>query len=384
MENVGTISTKKVRNSNIELLKIIAMILICISHVFINEWSADITLTTTPSLIPSNWLLTFFKNLGWVGDYIFIVCSCYFLIGYEKFNIKKVFTYHFDVALLYYIFYFVFLAFGLFYPGTQHDLTIKTFINITPGKFHWFVPAYLGFLLCVPFITKLERKMKQSHYKIVIASLIILNIGFYVGYYFWEPMSNFKFPTFFLVYFIMSYGKKFGSYLGMKENRNAINLTIALSSFALLFLFNLIGNVVCAKNNIIFGAKDQFCLAFGYFYHPIMLFITIPLFLFFLNQKPWYNKTVNYLSSLSIIFYIAHANDFIRTWANHLMRDSYLKIAGSFDFRPAWVLLFSLGRFVFGILVSIIFFETVHRLIVFVINKISEKIKTKKKTKTNE
>lgn len=83
----------KKRNSNIELLKIIAMLLITISHVipynypnpgneYINIGNASMNFT--------NIALQFIRYLGQIGNVIFVICSSYFLLEKKKTKYKKV------------------------------------------------------------------------------------------------------------------------------------------------------------------------------------------------------------------------------------------------------------------------------------------------------
>jgi len=82
----------KERNSSVELLKILAIIIIVINHVTmsINRVPEIGINVGTASDDISNVLLTIFRHFGAVGNAIFMVCSSWFLIDNNTVNGKKV------------------------------------------------------------------------------------------------------------------------------------------------------------------------------------------------------------------------------------------------------------------------------------------------------
>ena len=106
MNNKGL---KEQRESGIELLRLIAMFLIVIFHVFLSvsnggnecselpEYTArffDANLATTKSYVL--WI-DFFRHFGALGNDIFFICSFWFLCGSNNFKLKKIVTMIMDV-----------------------------------------------------------------------------------------------------------------------------------------------------------------------------------------------------------------------------------------------------------------------------------------------
>ena len=85
---------KTTRDSNIELLKIIAVFMIVISHsipyasgLLLPESGIDIWKASDNV---QNIVLVFFRNLGPIGNLIFIICSAWFLIDINKVKSNKI------------------------------------------------------------------------------------------------------------------------------------------------------------------------------------------------------------------------------------------------------------------------------------------------------
>lgn len=91
--NTADRKTFNERNSSIELLKLIAVVMIVISHSMPNGgiglYASGIDIcsaTTNVQLV----IASFFNNLGQIGNAIFVICSAWFLLDNGKVNVKKV------------------------------------------------------------------------------------------------------------------------------------------------------------------------------------------------------------------------------------------------------------------------------------------------------
>lgn len=97
-------AVKKSRNSSIELLKILAIILIVVSHAAPlygdNTAISYIDLTKATKDV-SEFILIIIRTLGQVGNIIFVMCSAYFLYRFKKCKTEKNIIYF--VRLFYYI-----------------------------------------------------------------------------------------------------------------------------------------------------------------------------------------------------------------------------------------------------------------------------------------
>ena len=88
MHKENTISiSHSTRESNFELLRILAMLMIVASHYAVHGIGFDNW--TTGSLV-NRWCIAFFFSGGEIGVALFFMISGYFLIIKEKISVKKV------------------------------------------------------------------------------------------------------------------------------------------------------------------------------------------------------------------------------------------------------------------------------------------------------
>ena len=150
------------------------MVIICFSHV-INPIVYSLGLGNDFSLNPINWIFSFIKNSGWLGDFIFITCSCYFLYEYRKISWKKMILYYLSTYFELIFFWIICTICG---ATITKELTIKTFTSFILTE-HWFVLVYIGFLACVPLLNLIVDKLNRKQHFIIniIAFFIILSFS---------------------------------------------------------------------------------------------------------------------------------------------------------------------------------------------------------------
>lgn len=83
----------KDRNSSIELLKIIGMMLIVLCHSVPFYGKADALNYVDLTLVTKNiseFIFIVFRNIGQIGNIIFVMCSAYFLVNSNATKTKKI------------------------------------------------------------------------------------------------------------------------------------------------------------------------------------------------------------------------------------------------------------------------------------------------------
>ena len=126
---------KVVRNSNIELLRLIAIIGIIISHFCVHQVYPDFTLNN----INLQSFFVQFLHLGCIGNHIFIIITGYFLIN-KNFDFKKIVR-----LLLEMLFYSIVI--GSIFIIVNGDFSVKEVIKMIFPLFwgNWFVIYYILF-----------------------------------------------------------------------------------------------------------------------------------------------------------------------------------------------------------------------------------------------
>lgn len=159
---------KKVRQSNIELLRIFAIIIIIINHMALHTpWR--VVKSVNDARLVTQWLGTG----GRLGVNIFILISGYFLV-------KSTFKWRSLSKLWVQVWLYAVGIFFIFHHFTQLGQTIslnQLRISFLPIMFNqwWFITAYIIMYLFVPFMNKFAQALSQKEYRNFL--LLFLVVG---------------------------------------------------------------------------------------------------------------------------------------------------------------------------------------------------------------
>ncbi len=339
------------RNSSIELLKIISIFMIVLSHsvplwsIEIQEGLIDLNLA---SLDIQNMILVFFKYLGQIGNAIFIICSSYFLLDNNKINAKKVLYIMADVFFISIAFLIVFLLLG--YNLSSKELIKQIFP--TTFKNNWFVTVYLIFYIIHPLLNIIIEKLNK---KSLLQICMFIVIYYFCIQFIFEPTTNYQdIVGFVLIYFIVAYLKNFLRNYSLNKKLNIIVLLISCIAFiSFIILENFIGcKIKMLSDNI---------LRFATLMNPLVIIISISLFNLFVN-KNYNNLKINYISSLSLLIYLIHENALVREYTKAFY---WTNIENIFSYRyiSLLVLFTAIGVFLASLAIAALYKETIQKLI---------------------
>ena len=289
--------TKSKRKSNIELLRIIAMILIIAHHFALHG-----KFTFPTSLITPNRLwIQFIKMGGTIGINLFVLISGYFLIKSQNIKIDKIIKFWLQIFIYSIVLYGIFTTIG-FYQFSIKEL-VKHLLPITFGEW-WFASTYFVLYILSPFLNKLLLSLSKKDYKLFILILTI----------FWSvipTLTGQKFLSDNLLWFIYLYS--LSGYLRLHYNfrYNAkkyllYSLSITLLTFLTVIIFDIIGMKykIFAEHSTYFYDKQRI---------PILV-LSVLLFLGFSKIDLQYNKLINIISSTTFGIYLIHDNSYVRNF----------------------------------------------------------------------
>lgn len=299
----------KERNSNIEILRIISMLFIVVSHYSIH---GEISLTALP--VGINRLILEITRLGNIGVIIFILISGYYMIGQKNIQLKKILKLLFQVSFYSLLIYILFIILGL------ESFSIKTFIkNIFPVIFnkYWFATAYILLYLLSPFINKfLNNLEKKEHLLFLIVTLVLFSI---IPTFTAQKLYGNELIQFMMFYSIGAYLRKYPDNL---FTRKKINLIMLLGTTILLIMSSLTFDLLGTKMEI-FNSRS--CYFFNRSSILAILF-SISLFNLFINKKEFNNKYINLISSCTFGVYLIHDNTLVREaiWVDVFKNHDYV------------------------------------------------------------
>lgn len=150
--------TKKVRQSNVELLRIITMILVMIVHANFRALSAP-TVADAATAPSSTFLRFLTESFSIICVNVFVLISGWFGI---KFNWKKLTEFLFQVLFYGFIIYVII---SIINPERLKALKV---VFMTGPKNYWFVKCYLFLYIISPILNAFVEKASKNEFKTLL------------------------------------------------------------------------------------------------------------------------------------------------------------------------------------------------------------------------
>ena len=334
----------KERKSNIELLRIIAMLLIISFHyVYKSEYVFD-------KLDYNAFIVKTFYFFGELGVNLFILITGYFLVN-GKFSMKKLIKLILEVNF-YYLFS-TFLAYR-FNIGSVKNLDIfRDYILIFfPSIFDrfWFITVYMLVYILSPYINILVHNLSKNNYKKLLLILILLwsIIPTIFGILFNSTETLLYYNRF--IWLIVMY--LVGAYIRLYSIKFFDKKINAVIASLVSFIIMVVGILVIYKYNYAFSLLGTREVA--YFWGPNtlpMLVLSVSIFILFINLKINSNKIINLLASTTLGIYMIHDGIFAGfIWNNIFNTKNHLN--GKYPISHIIIATFII--FIFGVIVDLI------------------------------
>ena len=291
-----------VRSSNIELFRILSMLMIVAHHYVVNSGLID-CIDTQVSLHFQDYFLLLFGWGGKTGINCFVLITGYFMCTSEITK-KKFFKllgerYFYSVAI-----------WCIFFFTGYEAFTIKGFLKMMFPFFSVadnFTSCFLLFYLLVPFLNKLIHALTEKEHFLLMAWCI----GVYVFLPSFAKVNVvFNYITWFsILYVIASYIR-----LYPKEWFGDAKVTGSIVGASLLLSWASI--IVLAMLSRMVGKGVGLCYFFVADSNKVLALATgVSAFLFFKNLKMGYSKTINTIAASTFGVLLIHANsDTMRRW----------------------------------------------------------------------
>lgn len=294
----------KNRSTNIELLRILAMIMIVTMHAL---GKGGVLEKVTPFSI-NYYLVQYLEGMFFVAVNVFVLISGYFLIN-SNFKGSNLLNIILEVQF-YSISIFAIMVFLKIIPFSYKELFYSLFPILT--RQYWFITVYFALYIIFPYLNKFIESLSQSrHFKLIIILTFLFSV--WPTIIFFEDSLNivngYSLLWFIFLYFTGSYIRKYyeTSYKPLKYFLLyvLIGSLVPLSRFLIaLITKNLIGEIAGS--------------GFFYRYNSILVLISsLSLFIAFLNieiKSKYLNKIILDLSPLTLAVYIIHTNPYLKEY----------------------------------------------------------------------
>lgn len=358
IHNLANRQTDRVshRKSGIELLKIIAIILIVISHVVqtlssdnsyisYSDYVLNLSVATTNI---QHFILILFRYFGVWGNAIFFVCSAWFLLGSSKFNKKK---WLFIVVEVWLVSIVILIITYIIRQGNITKTIIVKCLFPTIFSNNWYLTCYLLFYPIHPLLNSIINRMNKIELFRISTVLFVLYfcLGSLKGDWFFPSQLIFWIAIYFLIAYIQFYMQDFCN----NTKKNIALFFIGAAGFIFL-------EISTNYMGLHFSIMNDKMLRWLTNRNPFILAMSIAMLNVF-RQFKFSNGLVNYISSLSLLIYIIHDNLILRTYFRPTMVN-YIYENYGYQHIVAWIFVLASVVFLFGTVVAVIYDKTIRNL----------------------
>lgn len=324
----------KVRCSNIELLRIIAMFMIPMIHI---NMDAGIPLNYD-ALINNNDSTVFrllIESFGIVSINVFVFITGWFGLNMTS---KKVMSFVYQILFYTLGIYLLFILLG------KDTLTIKGVLTaLINTRWDWFIKAYIVLMILSPALN-----VYMDSVELRTQSLVLLSFFAFSSFYGWFGGASRFFvdgygPLSFIGLYLLA------GFLRRFKNVPPIQNLWHLSSIIYLggYILAVLGNLSLAV--LLLKYKNNFGLAFSYI-NPLVIFGSLCLFLTFIIIDIKYNKFINWIGSSCFAVYLFHDQSNIRFYFNKIGGFIYNNTSGIYCVLLTF--LFLIGIYILAILID--------------------------------
>ena len=284
------------RNSNIELLRIISMFLIVLSHYTVHNGVNNFELP-----LGLNRFLLEFSCLGNIGVIIFIIITGYFSINSKHpFKLKRAVSLVLQVLFYSVLFYCLFCLLG----QTQFSLMgfIKNCLPVT-FRMYWFVSVYLLLYILAPYINVLLNNLSRKQYfRLIVLMLVLFSI---LPILTTQPFYGNELVQFVMFYMIGGYlGKYKNNFFSNRKRSFAVlffTLGVVVLSIVMMDFLGLKWSILGENSGILLNRKSL-----------ASILIAVSIFSLFVTRKQFSSKIVNTVASCTFGVYLISDNYLVR------------------------------------------------------------------------
>lgn len=355
---------KTERRSGIELVKVLAIFLIVISHVVQSLEGDDQYIPYGDHMLELKhatrdlqiFILIVLRYSGALGNSIFFICSAWFLLDSRSVKHQKILT----IVLEMWSISIMILGIACLIKGEgiHFKLVMKSFFPFISGA-NWYVGCYVLFYALHPLLNQCIDSLKQTE----LLKYATVSGVLYCG-------CNYIHPSFYssslilwvTIYFIIAYIKQYlpGLCDSIKMN-TALLILGGAGNFLMILVTNILGlHISFWEDRLLFWNKN--C-------SPFLLLTAFALFQIGRNVY-FQSSSVNRISALSLLIYIIHENVLVRTYLRSYLWQRIYTVFG-YKHILFWALLFATAVFIVSLILSILFQKTIQRLILYILPGLS-------------
>lgn len=284
----------KERKSNIELCRIIAIMLVVMVHATYGSlgWPKNLSDTT--------FLTIFSESISIVGVNVFVIITGWFTVKLKKKSI---------INLLYICLFYGVLE--IICEIFNDSFSYKSLLIISQSN--WFIMAYIGLLAFSPVLNSFITSVDKTNYKRTLIILFIIQtwFGFLPGYC-RSFCKGYSIISFVILYLASQYFHKYGYPNILKKYSLSVYF---ISSIIIALIGWYILKLPCLNNEL-------FSIIFAYS-NPFIILGAFSLFFTFERMYIKKNKYINYTAQSCLAVLLIHTNSFCFPYMQKYFKMNY-------------------------------------------------------------
>lgn len=306
--NEDVLLNYKERNSNFELLRIIAMLLIVFHHsIFHGVLAYSVTMWQGTPVSDQVWVTTFVGELiamfGKVAVAVFVMISGYFLVNSSsswKKSLRKIFSLVIQVYFYSMVIYLVGAHFGWINPkdlNTIRQSFLPFFYNT-----YWFATEYLLLYLVYPYLNALIHSISREQHRNLILIVSVFSTVVPTIFIHFTNYNSYGNLVMFVLYYII--GGYIRLYTIEDEKKKGLLLTIGsiLLMVGVIFWHDYMGRIT--HNQQYYGNSFAYAEQNSLF----VLLVALGTMMFFKHISLGHNKIINTIAATTFGVYLIHDN----------------------------------------------------------------------------
>lgn len=308
-------ASRYTRNYGVDLLRICAMVMIIVLHIF--GHGGVLSNYTTDDI--SFYISYYLEAISYCAVDCFVLLSGYVMCA-NRFRAKRI------VELWFLVFFWsvTISAIGfIVYPETfSIGNIVKPFFPLLTGRY-WFFNAYFVMILFSPILNLVIRRSSKCLYQRILFSCFVvfgLMPLFPLGEDVFGLGKGYEFPWFLVLYLLGGYLKRFEREIKWKKSG------IYLLAVIILPLVNSLYYFVSLHVTLTFFGEARYTNLLLTYISPTVVVEAVALFALFknLNLKNFYIKIVQIIQPSVFSVYLIHDHPFVR---EHWISNAFLALA---------------------------------------------------------
>ena len=285
------------RLTNIEWLRIVAMVMILFSHFSTHGLGGVLANSGGGISLLFNRFWLDVTTTGNIGNALFMIISGYFLCTSKQVRVSRLFRIIIEVFTYSVVIYVLFTLFW----GEKMFSKTDLFIALTPliHKTNWYFSAYVLIYIFHPFINRLIEGISMKELRNLILVMVI--VWSVIPTFFMVEFNRSDFILFTMLYLIGAYIRLYPTELILKNYKKILCVSIILWLFIASLAFLNVPHLYAYLKLLYLNGS------------PLVIILSISLFLYFIDLKTKDSKIVKTIAGCMGGVYLLHDNPYMRS-----------------------------------------------------------------------